>query len=451
MASTSHFWYVFGLGKSGRSTLNYLQSRHMKVRVWDDTPEARASINSEILQDPTLVNWSNVEKIVLSPGIPHEGPKAHPALLAAKAHNVPIIVDVEIFLERALKHPHYKIVGITGTNGKSTTTSLICHVLNHFGKKAIAAGNIGIPVLDLPETEEETYYILELSSYQLTLLKTPSLDLAVLINITPDHLAYHGTMEAYVKAKESIFDFLNPKDTKCVLVIDDAHTRSIYKKHPGFLSVSTDTEEGVVSLCKNVLKDREKNISFTLPVLQQLQGSHNAQNIAACYGALQNLIPADFNNTYFIEALKTFRSLPHRQEIVAKTSDVTFINDSKATNMDAAEKSLKTFNHIHWILGGQSKEGETPASLKHLFSHVRHVYLVGSSMEYFAKELKGLIPYTLSHTIDHATQEAFRQAQKGDVILLAPACASFDQFRNFEERGNFFKAYAQKLAGNRHE
>jgi UDP-N-acetylmuramoylalanine--D-glutamate ligase len=449
MISVPHFSYIFGLGKSGLSTLRYLQTLHCRVKAWDDTPGARQSIDSEILQDPATVDWSSVEKIILSPGIPHEGPNAHPALLSAKAHHIPIVGDVELFLERARSHPNHKIIGITGTNGKSTTTSLLCHVLNHFGKKTIAAGNIGTPVLDLPEIEEEAYYILELSSYQLTLLKTRRLDIGVLINITPDHLAYHGTMEAYVAAKESIFDFLNPKDPKGVVVIDDAHTRSIYKKHPGFLSVSTETDQGIVSLCHHILKDRET--SLVLPPLQQLQGSHNAQNIGACYAALQQLIPTDFESVRFIEALKTFKSLPHRQEIVAQTPDVTFINDSKATNVDAAEKSLKTFKNIHWILGGQAKTGETPASLKHLFSHVRHVYLIGSCMEEFAKNLEGLISYTLSHTVDQATQEAFHNAQKGDVILLAPACASFDQFKNFEERGHFFKTCAQILASNHHE
>jgi UDP-N-acetylmuramoylalanine--D-glutamate ligase len=443
MTPAPHFWYVFGLGKSGRSALQYLQNKNLPVRAWDDTADTRGTLDPKTLQDPTTINWSSVKAIVLSPGIPHEGPKAHAALLKAQAHGVPIIVDVEIFLERALSHPNHKIIGITGTNGKSTTTSLLCHMLNYFGKKAIAAGNIGTPVLDLPETEEETYYILELSSYQLTLLKTPRLDLAVLINITPDHLAYHGTMEAYVKAKASIFDFL--RAPRGVIVIDDAYTQAIHKKLPMFLSVSTDTEAGSISICNHILKDCVHNTALTLPILQQLQGSHNAQNIGACYAALQQLIPTDFNNARFIEALQSFQSLPHRQEIVAQTPHVTFVNDSKATNMDAAEKSLKTFKNIHWILGGQSKLGETPISLKHLFSHVRHVYLVGSSMTQFAKDLEGLIPYTLSHTVEKATKEAFQDAQKGDVILLAPACASFDQFKNFEERGSIFRNLAQEL------
>jgi UDP-N-acetylmuramoylalanine--D-glutamate ligase len=443
------FSYVFGLGKSGRSALGYFQKQNLPVKAWDDTLETRQVLDPTLLQDPKDVNWSHVERIILSPGIPHEGAKANPALIAAKDHNIPLVVDVELFLERALRHPNHTIVGITGTNGKSTTTSLLTHLLNHLGKKAIAAGNIGTPVLDLPETNEETYYVLELSSYQLTLLKTPRLDVAILINITPDHLAYHGTMEAYVAAKSSIFEQV--RHQKGVIIIDDAYTQKIYKKNPFLMSISTETEEGKISIHQGILKDKERNITFTLPTLSQLQGSHNAQNIGACYGALRHLIPETFCMETFIEGLQTFKALPHRQEIVAQTNQVIFVNDSKATNMDAAEKSLKTFQNIHWILGGEGKVGETPASLKHLFPHVKHVYLVGSSMDFFEKEIRGLIAYTRSHTVEQATDEAFHQSQKGDVILLAPACASFDQFKNFEERGSVFKTCALKLVDQYHE
>ena len=434
MLSAPHFFYVFGLGKSGQSAVRYFQNQGLSVKAWDDSPETRKIIDAHLLQDPATINWAMVEKIILSPGIPHEGMHAHPVLLSAKDHGIPIVVDIEIFLERLLSNPNHTVIGITGTNGKSTTTSLLCHVLQCFGKKAIAAGNIGIPVLDLPSTEEETYYILELSSYQLTLLKTHRLDLAVLLNITPDHLAYHGNMESYVKTKESIFSFLRPeKEDQGIVIIDDSYTQSIYKKYAHLKPVSTDPQKPTFSL--------------KLQPLEQLQGNHNAQNILACYAALQMLIPEQIEDALFLDALKTFKALPHRQEVVLKTSHILFINDSKATNMDAAEKSLKTFQNIHWILGGQAKSGESPISLRHLFSHITHVYLVGSSLETFAKDLEGVLPYTLSKTVEQATKDAFQKAKKGDVILLAPACASFDQFKNFEERGNFFKTYAKKIAG----
>jgi len=440
------YYYIFGLGKSGLATLSYLQKHSINILVWDDNPETRKTISEDLLQSPETLPWEKIEKIIVSPSIPHEGPKAHPLLLEAKKRSIPFTVDIELFLRQSTFCPHYHIIGITGTNGKSTTTSLLCHLLNHFGKKAVAAGNIGIPVLSLDPTTQETYFVLELSSYQLSLLETPVLEQAIFLNISPDHLDYHGSMDAYIRAKTSIFNLMIPDGNhKGILGIDDSYTQDIYKKNPDLLSISSESETGDIFIKDHKIFDKRYKETISLPSLMNLQGSHNAQNIVACYAALRQILGNDFSEDCFVKGLLSFKSLPHRQEIIAQERGIIFINDSKATNMNAAEKSLKVFKNIHWILGGKAKSGESPTSLTPYFKNVAHVYLVGSSTDAFEQDLKGLLPYTVCHTIDRATQEAYSQASPGDIILLAPACASFDQFQNFEERGKFFKTCTNNI------
>lgn len=443
--SVSKHWYIFGLGKSGRSSLRYLQNQGELVFAWDDTPSAREDLDDTLLQSPDSIDWQEIHSIILSPGIPHEGPNAHPALEHAKSLGIPLVSDVVLFLERALENPLYKIIGITGTNGKSTTTALLGHLLQAHGKDAYVGGNIGTPVLDLPEPTYETYYVLELSSYQLTLCPPPRLDCSILLNISPDHLAYHGTMENYIGAKERIFDWMNPAGSHGIIGIDDSYTQKMIQNFPEATPVSATSEEGDVYMRNNVLVDSYRGREIPLPLLPNLAGTHNAQNIVACYEALTYLLQGAFRIETFIKGLTTFKSLPHRQEVLRKIKGVTFVNDSKATNMNATEKSLKTFSHIHWILGGQGKDGESPLDLKPYFSHVEHVYLVGESSKGFAETIEGQLPYTVCDTIEQGVKTAFQKAHPDHVILLAPGCASFDQFKNFEERGDAFKACVKKL------
>jgi UDP-N-acetylmuramoylalanine--D-glutamate ligase len=444
--SAATYYYVLGLGKSGLSALKYLQKHHLKVLAWDNNKDVRKAVPESILEAPETLPWQKIQTIILSPGIPHSGPNAHPLLQEAKKRGIPFTVDIELFLKQAITRPHYHIIGVTGTNGKSTTTSLLAHLLNHFGKKAIAAGNIGTPVLDLPDTNEETYFVLELSSYQLSLIKTPALECGILLNISPDHLAYHGSMTSYIDAKCGIFDLVKPnKHYRNVIGIDDAYTQAVFKKTPALLSISAESDQGMIHWSSDKIIAPQPNQSISVPNLVNLQGTHNTQNILACFAILQQILGKKFSSDLFIQGLQSFKSLPHRQEIVSKDKGILFINDSKATNMNAAEKSLKSFQNIHWILGGQQKEGENPLDLKPFFSHVTHTYLVGSAEDTFARDLKGVLPYALSHTIDKAVHDAYQNAKEGDVILLAPACASFDQFKNFEERGNFFKTSVETL------
>lgn len=442
------YYYILGLGKSGLSAFNYLKRQNKHIFAWDDNPSVRNLIPQTFIKSPENVSLENIEKIILSPGIPNEGPNAHPFLVVAKKKGIPITVDIELFFEH---HPRH-VIGITGTNGKSTTTSLLCHLLNHFGVPSVAVGNIGTSVLDVHDLGQETYFVLELSSYQLSLLKTPALSFGILLNISPDHLEYHGSMEAYIKAKSTLFALMDhDQKYQNIIGIDDSYTKTMYQNYPNLISISSESKEGSIYKEGERIVDTIRGKNLPIPSLMNLQGSHNAQNILACYGALQQILQCKFSDDIFIEGLLSFKSLPHRQEIIANSGGILFINDSKATNMNAAEKSLKAFNNIHWILGGKAKAGETPLSLSTLFSRVKHTYLVGSSIDAFATQLEGTLPYTKVHTIDLAINAAYKKARDGDVILLAPACASFDQFKNFEERGNVFKTCVETLLKATHE
>ena len=418
--------FVFGLGKSGLSAIAYLKKHGAHILAWDDSSEKCAAIPKDLLSDLDNTPWDTIDFILLSPGVPHEGPKAHPIAAIAKAHSIPLQTDVEIFL-RDQENSDHTIIGITGTNGKSTTTALLCHFLREFGAHAIAAGNIGTPVLDLPEETQPTFYVLELSSYQLSLMETKRLDYAVILNISPDHLAYHGSMQAYTEAKQHIFDLMAYQG---FLFTDDAYTRTMTISHPYV----------------------ERIRSTDLPALHhpKLMGAHNHQNFVAASILLEALLPNKVSTEVIVKALHSFTPLPHRQELVTMHNNILFVNDSKATNMDAVYASLSSFQNIHWILGGQPKEGDDPTSLKDYFSRVTHAYPMGAAKASFRESLQDHLPCTPCDTIEEALKAAYANAQKHpgeSVILLAPGCASFDQFSNFEERGQCFKDAVQRLVG----
>ena len=446
---------VMGLGKSGLATAEALRAAGAEVWAWDDSEKSRAAAKARGFApvDLTKADWSALSSLVLSPGIPHTFPKPHPAAALAKAHNVEIIGDIEL-LARSERKAHY--IGITGTNGKSTTTALIGHILAKAGKRVAVGGNIGTPVLAL-EAVGDGLYVLEMSSYQLEL--TPSLvfDVAVLINVTPDHLDRHGGMDGYVAAKRLVFRGQKKPQT-AVIGVDDEHCRRIHAELVAQggqvvipISASRPVERGVYVL-RGILYDTTAGGTAAhvadLNPIPTLPGEHNWQNAAAAYAACRAV---GVDASTIAAALATYPGLAHRQELIAVIDSVPFVNDSKATNADAAAKALVCYDTIYWIAGGKAKEGGI-ASLTSLFPRIRRAYLIGEAAQDFARTL-GNTPHEMVGTLAAAVSAAHRDSAgeklRGAVVLLSPACASFDQFANFEARGDAFRALARALPGAR--
>lgn len=464
---------VLGLGKTGRATVRSLLASGAHVVAWDDGEAARNAAQQEF---PALViapiekwDYSILTSLVMSPGIL----LSHAAVIAAQQNHVEVIGDIEL-LYRA--QPHAIYIAITGTNGKSTTTSLIAHVLAACGKRVEVGGNLGIAALSLSPLAKGEIYVLELSSYQLELVRTTRFHTAVFLNISPDHLDHHGTMENYIAAKQHIFDRQQPSDV-AVIGVDDGYSEAIARlllaeHHQRVVPISVTQKTGNgVEVSQAILRARAFGAdSADLSPMRTLQGEHNWQNAAAAYAACAVNGCA---HAGIVAAMQSYPGLPHRMQWLGEIHGVTFVNDSKATNADAAEKSLKTYDNIYWILGGVAKEGGIEPLAKY-FPKVRHAYLIGEAAEDFAKTLEGYVPFTRCGTLEKAFESATEAAAKthdgdavnspqyipptgvGDregqrraeqfvrrVILLAPACASFDQFANFEKRGEAFMALVE--------
>jgi len=444
---------VMGLGKSGLVTAEALRAGGAEVWAWDDNEKSRAAAAARGFApvDLSRCAWRELSALVLSPGIPHTYPKPHPAAALAKANNVEIIGDIEL-LARSQRAATY--VGITGTNGKSTTTALIGHILARAGRRVAVGGNIGTPALAL-EPMGDGLYVLEMSSYQLEL--TPSLvfDVAVLINITPDHLDRHGGMDGYVAAKRLIFRGQD-RDHTAVIGIDDEPSRQIHDGLAGGsqivvpISASRPVERGVYvidgMLC-DATSGAAERVADLKPIAT-LPGAHNWQNAAAAYAACRAL---GLDTPTIAAALATYPGLAHRQELVAVVDGVPYVNDSKGTNADATEKALVCYDAIYWIAGGKAKEGGI-APLKALFPRIKRAYLIGEAAQDFAATLGGT-PHEITGTLAAAVAAAHRDSARdkipGAVVLLSPACASFDQFANFEARGDAFRSLALALPGAR--
>nr|WP_221237123.1 UDP-N-acetylmuramoyl-L-alanine--D-glutamate ligase [Roseospira goensis] len=443
-----------GLGRSGLAAARALLAAGARVMAWDDDPARRAAAAAEDMPvvDLTTADLTGVRAVVWSPGIAHTHPAPHPVAERARAAGAALVSDVELLLGA---QPAAFVVGVTGTNGKSTTTSLIGHILHHAGQAAQVGGNLGTPALALDPVGPFGTYVLELSSYQLDL--TPSLvcDVAVLLNVSPDHLERHGGMEGYIAAKRRILQGVLPPRKVCI-GLDDTICRNIHAE-----LTRTDSRDLIpfsaaravprgVSTKDGVLVDDIDGKGARvadLTGLRALPGEHNWQNIAAAYAACRarGVPPATI-----AAALKTFPGLPHRHEIVATVDGVLFVNDSKATNAEAAEKAILCHDDIYWIAGGQAKEGGIDALEPHL-DRIVHAYLIGAAAEAFAAVLdRNEVPYSLCGTLEAAVDLAFQHACEDDeenpVVLLSPACASFDQFANFEARGDAFKALVADLA-----
>lgn len=448
---------VLGLGRSGMAAARALVHSGAHVLAWDDDEECRGRAGAEDvpLADLMAEDFSRVAALVLSPGIPHNFPEPHPVVSRARAAGCEIIGETEL-LSRAGTGAVF--IGVTGTNGKSTTTALIGHILDCAGRTARTGGNLGVPSVALDETGPGGYYVLEMSSYQLELVSTLVFDIAVLLNISPDHMDRHDDLSGYMSAKERVFAGQGSSHT-AVIGIDDFHSCGLFeslKARGGALTIpvsGADRAAGGVYVengwLVNDIEGREERV-MDMATAAALPGVHNAQNAAAAFAAAR---AAGLAMPQIRGGIHSFPGLPHRQELVARINGVAFINDSKATNAAATARALDCYENIIWIAGGQAKEdGIEP--LAPWFGRIRHAFLMGDAADAFARTLEGKVDATVSGDLETAfagaaamaLAEAETEGDSGNapVVLFSPACASFDQWRDFEARGDAFRALVHK-------
>jgi UDP-N-acetylmuramoylalanine--D-glutamate ligase len=453
---------VFGLGRSGIATCKALMAGGARVCAWDDNEAARKAAETAgvPLVDLNRRDWQNFAALVLSPGIPFKFPEPHRFVRMAQMTGVPVIGDMELFARAVGELKEFekpRIVGVTGTNGKSTTTALIGHILKVNGKDVRVGGNIGVGVLDLEKLHGAAIYVLELSSYQLDLAETLKCDVAVMLNISPDHLSRHGGMDGYVSAKRRIFRNQGPEDF-AIIGVDDTRSgvMATQLSCEGLRKViPVSAEYGLgrgVAVLDGMLQDSMAGRAehpIDISKARALPGRHNHQNAAAAYAACRAL---GLESSDILAAIDTFPGLPHRLETIGTIQGVRFVNDSKATNAQAAEQAIRAFPNAWWIVGGRPKE-EGIDDLAPLFGQIRKAYLIGESTEAFARALTGKLDHVKCRTLDVAVEQAFDDARasgvEGAVVLFSPACASFDQFRDFEQRGAAFRQEAAKLVKRR--
>jgi UDP-N-acetylmuramoylalanine--D-glutamate ligase len=437
---------LFGLGGSGLSTAQALVAGGAEVAAWDDSAAARerAAAAGIALVDLAQADWRSLKLFVLAPGVPLTHPAPHWTVNLADAAGVPVVGDIELFArERGARAPNAPFVAITGTNGKSTTTALIAHVLEEAGRDVAMGGNIGVPVLDLPPPAAGRTHVVECSSYQIDLAPSLAPSVGLLINITPDHLDRHGDLARYAAVKERLV----AHSDVALVGVDDEPCREIYARlraragAPRVIAVSgrDDPLADFWVSEHRVMARGEAAPAADLTPARALRGAHNGQNAAFAYAAARTL---GVERERIARAFATFPGL----------GAVLFINDSKATNADAAEKALMSFRDIHWILGGRPKAGGVEP-LRPLFPRVAKAYLIGEAADEFALTLAGAVPFvrsgTLTAAIEAAAEDAARSPAKEPVVLLSPACASFDQFANFEARGDAFRAFVAEWLARR--
>ena len=454
-ASTFHGRRValFGLGGSGLATAKSLVAGGADVFAWDDNPaqvEAARAAGIPVV-DLRDLDWSSLDTLVLAPGVPLTHPKPHWTAELAESHNVEIIGDVEIFVrERRAHAPGSPFIAITGTNGKSTTTALIAHLIAHSGRDAQLGGNIGTAVLTLATPASDRVHVVECSSYQIDL--APSLDpsAGLLLNLTPDHLDRHGSMQHYADVKARL---VAQSDT-AIIGVDDDWCRGIADRLEGegrsLVRISKDNAltDGIYAEGALVRQARAGQVHdlADLSDIATLRGAHNAQNAAAAIAACQAV---GLSEDEIRAGLVAFPGLKHRMQPVARRGRVVFVNDSKATNAEAAAPALQSFDHIYWIAGGLPKDGGISA-LEPFFPRIAKAYLIGEAAAGFAATIGAHAPFEISDTLDNAVAAAARDAASDTAempaVLLSPACASFDQFRNFEVRGDAFVSLVSALS-----
>jgi UDP-N-acetylmuramoylalanine--D-glutamate ligase len=445
---------VFGLGVSGLATVNALAAGGAEVAAWDDKGDSVAAAIAAGVRTVDLreADWRAFDSLVLAPGVPLTHPEPHWTVKRAEQADIEIIGDIEIFCRERRRHvPKAPFVAITGTNGKSTTTALIAHILKSTGRDVQLGGNIGTAILSLEPPASGRYHVVECSSFQIDL--APSIDpsVGVFLNITPDHLDRHGTIGNYAAIKARL---VAAADT-AVIAVDDNWTQAVADRlalsgrNVVRVSARRPLTSGVYAE-KGALSVAEDGASRRIAVLDgigSLRGQHNAQNAAAAAAAARAL---GLRSAEIAEGLGSFPGLPHRMEEVGRRGRVLFVNDSKATNADAAAKALSSFSRIYWIAGGRAKEGGI-ASLTEFFPRIAKAYLIGEAAEDFAATLGGDVPHEMAGTLEAATRAAAADADRDraaePVVLLSPACASYDQFQNFEKRGDAFRGLVAALDG----
>ncbi len=445
---------LFGLGGSGTATARALAEGGADVLAWDDNPDtvARAAAEGIATGDLRDGDWSGFTSFVLSPGVPLTHPKPHWTVELARGAGVEVIGDIELFCrERNRQAPEAPFIAITGTNGKSTTTALVAHILKSAGRDVQMGGNIGRAVMTLDPPAPQRHYVVECSSYQIDLAPSLNPTAGVLLNLTPDHLDRHGTMQHYASIKERLvagsdMAIVGVDDSWCVQIADRLESVGkdvvrISKRLPltdGYFAAGTDLMEAV--------DGRYSRIAF-LEGIGSLRGQHNAQNALAAVAAC---LKVGLELGEIQKGLESFPGLAHRMEQVGRRGHVLFINDSKATNADAAAPALSSFSRIYWIAGGLPKQGGIEP-LRGLFPRVAKAYLIGEAAPAFSATLGEAVPYEISGTLGAAVEHAARDAAMGAddeaVVLLSPACASFDQFRNFELRGEAFRQAVAAING----
>lgn len=437
---------VFGLARTGLAAVKALAASGVRVAAWDDSAERRAAISDHLVNLYTA-DFDELDALLLAPGVPLTHPKPHELVEKARASETPLISDLDVFEEARMDMPAFSTVAITGTNGKSTTTSLIGHMCAACGRETAVGGNIGTGVLALEPLSKEGIYVFELSSFQLDLTQNFKANVAVLLNVTPDHLDRHGNFDNYVTAKTRLFD-MQDEDAAAVIVVDDEIGQNLAAKLSGrAVKVSTRQELStgvyvVDGLLVDAIEGDAKPVGH-LSAAYALHGEHNWQNAAAAYAVGRKL---GFKSEEIFEALLSFKGLEHRQEIVGSFEGVLYVNDSKATNSDATCRALTSFENIHWIAGGRAKE----TSFKHMLAcldKVKSCHFIGEAAGLLAGDLKPE-HLTIHEGLSEAVTAAKLAAIKGDTVLLSPACTAFDQFCDFEARGRAFKDLVVGKAGS---
>jgi UDP-N-acetylmuramoylalanine--D-glutamate ligase len=415
---------VLGLARSGMAALEALRASGATVSAWDDKADVRGRLGDAVrIADPLRTSLYGLEGVVVSPGLPVN---RHAITASARDAGVPLIGDIELFAEARAELPPHKVVGITGTNGKSTTTAVIHHIVKTAGIPTLMGGNIGLPILAqdalTPNENGVGVYVLELSSFQIDLTQTLDCDVSVLLNITPDHLDRYPGMEDYAAAKARLFAMQSPEHA-AVIAAEDDYTRAIAGTLSGRRILVSSAD----------VKDQSRWPS--------LQGPHNAQNAAAAVAVSREL---GIDDAVIARALETYPGLPHRMERVAEKGGVLFVNDSKATNPTSTAPALAAYPAIHWILGGLPKGDDLEACAPYL-GHVRSAYTIGEAGPMFARLLRDRVSVSECEVLERAVGAAAEQARPGETVLLSPACASFDQFKDYESRGEAFRALVEAL------
>ncbi len=428
---------VFGLARSGLATARALEASGAQVLVWDDVQGSRDAAQQKGL---TLLNLYDYEfetgdVLIISPGVPLTHPVPHPLVVKAQAAAIPIVGDIELFAQSRASLPTHKVIGITGTNGKSTTTALIHHVLEAAGLHAQMGGNIGLPILEQSPLAAGGIYVLELSSFQIDLTHSLDCDVVVLTNITPDHFDRHGDMAGYVAAKERLLTMQSPNGV-AIIGQDDAICQAFSAHVAGRLRAISGKHKLAAGICvvDGILYCNGEACAVQAD-WPALQGPHNGQNAAAAYAAC---MAVGVSHDRIISGFASFDGLPHRMERVGMHNGVLYVNDSKATNADSAAPALGAYRHIHWIVGGKRKTDDLDACLPYL-SQVRAAYVIGEAKDVFYDLISSYVPVTKSGTLEQAVMDAAAAAKSGEVVLLSPACASQDQFKDYEHRGQVFR------------